>query len=160
MRKKNIKAQGLHVELHLHLALHELVHAFMITHIYLGSIIRTLERECLLTQSNQLLKIVGHENLLVRPTAGNGNLLPITVSTSTVALTGTVTSNGESLTSFTHNQTTTATSWTITHNMGKNPSVTIVDSANSYVIGEVDYINNNSLTVSFKSAFKGKAYLN
>jgi hypothetical protein len=91
---------------------------------------------------------------------GNGNLLPITVSTSTVALTGTVTSNGESLTSFTHNQTTTATSWTITHNMGKYPSVTIVDSANTYVVGQVDYINNNSLTVSFKSAFKGKAYLN
>ncbi len=91
---------------------------------------------------------------------GNGNLLPITVSTSTVALTGTVTSNGESLTSFTHNQTTTATSWTITHNMGKNPSVTIVDSANTYVVGEIDYINNNSLTVSFKSDLKGKAYLN
>jgi len=91
---------------------------------------------------------------------GNGNLLPITVSTTSVALTGTVTANGESLTSFTHNQTTTAASWTINHNMGKKPSVTIVDSANTYVIGEITYIDNNSLTVSFKAAFKGKAYLN
>ena len=91
---------------------------------------------------------------------GEGNLIPISVSTTAVTMTGAVTVNGESLTSFTHDQTTTANSWTITHNMGKYPSVTIVDSANSYVIGNIEYINSNSLTVSFKNAFKGKAYLN
>lgn len=91
---------------------------------------------------------------------GEGNLIPISVSTTAVTMTGAVTANGESLTSFTHDQTTTANSWTITHNMGKYPSVTIVDSANSYVIGNIEYINSNSLTVSFKNAFKGKAYLN
>lgn len=91
---------------------------------------------------------------------GNGNLLPVTVSSSSVALTGTVTANGESLTSYTHNQTTSAVSWTINHNMNKKPSVTVVDSANTYVLGEVEYLDSNSLTVSFKNAFKGKAHLN
>ena len=91
---------------------------------------------------------------------GNGNLLPVTVSTNSVALTGTVTANGESLTSYTHNQTVAAEEWTINHNMNKKPSVTIVDSANTYVIGEVEYLDSNSLRVSFKYAFKGKAYLN
>ena len=91
---------------------------------------------------------------------GNGNLLPITVSTESVAMTGSVTANGESLTSFTHNQTVAAVEWTINHNMNKKPSVTIVDSANTYVIGEVEYLDSNSLRVSFKYAFKGKAYLN
>lgn len=91
---------------------------------------------------------------------GNGNLLPITVSSNSVALTGTVTANGESLTSYTHNQTTAQVEWTINHNMNKKPSVTIVDSANTYVIGEVEYLDSNSLRVSFKYAFKGKAYLN
>lgn len=91
---------------------------------------------------------------------GNGNLLPITVSTDSVAMTGLVTANGESLTSFTHNQTVAAVEWTINHNMNKKPSVTIVDSANTYVIGEVEYLDSNSLRVSFKYAFKGKAYLN
>jgi|TARA_B110000908_G_scaffold95243_1_gene112790 hypothetical protein len=92
---------------------------------------------------------------------GEGNIIPISVSTTSVAMTGTVTANGESLTSFTHDQSITASStWTITHNMGKYPSVTVVDSANSYVIGNIEYINSNSLTVSFKNAFKGKAYLN
>lgn len=91
---------------------------------------------------------------------GNGNLLPVTVSSSSVALTGTVTANGESLTSYTHNQTTASVSWTINHNMNKRPSVTVVDSANTYVVGEVEYLDSNSLTVSFKNAFKGKAHLN
>lgn len=91
---------------------------------------------------------------------GNGNLLPVTVSTNSVALTGTVTANGESLTSYTHNQTVAAEEWTINHNMNKKPSVTIVDSANTYVLGEVTYLDSNSLRVSFKYAFKGKAYLN
>ena len=91
---------------------------------------------------------------------GNGNLLPVTVSTNSVALTGTVTANGESLTSYTHNQTVAEEEWTINHNMNKRPSVTIVDSANTYVIGEVEYLDSNSLRVRFKYAFKGKAYLN
>ena len=92
---------------------------------------------------------------------GDGNLIPISVSTTAVAMTGTVTANGESLTSYTHDQSITASaSWTINHNMGKNPSVTVVDSANTYVIGEIDYLDQNSLVVSFKNAFKGKAYLN
>ena len=91
---------------------------------------------------------------------GNGNLLPVTVSTTSVALTGTVTANGESLTSYTHNQTVASEDWHINHNMGKKPSVTIVDSANTYVVGEVTYEDSNSLHVRFKYAFKGKAYLN
>lgn len=91
---------------------------------------------------------------------GDGNLIPITVSTTSVALTGNVTSNSEVLTSYTHDQSVAGASWTINHNMNKYPSVAIVDSANSAVIGEVQYLDANSLTVSFKYAFKGKAYLN
>lgn len=91
---------------------------------------------------------------------GNGNLLPITVSQDSVAMTQTVTVNGEKLGSYTHNQTVAENQWTINHNMNKKPSVTIVDSANTYVIGEVEYLDSNSLRVSFKNAFKGKAYLN
>ncbi len=50
--------------------------------------------------------------------------------------------------------------WTITHDLGKFPSVSVVDSANTQVVGEVDYIDNNSLTITFTAAFSGKAYLN
>lgn len=90
----------------------------------------------------------------VQLTDGNGNQIPMRVSTTAIKV------NGEKLGSFTHNQTTAAEEWIIQHDMGKNPSVTIVDSANTYVVGEVYYIDNNSLRVNFKYAFKGKAYLN
>ena len=91
---------------------------------------------------------------------GNGNLLPVTVSTNSVALTGTVTANGEKLTSYTHDQTVAATEWTISHNLNKRPSVTVIDSMNRVVVGEVEYLDNNGIVLRFKAAFKGKAYLN
>lgn len=50
--------------------------------------------------------------------------------------------------------------WTIAHNLGKYPSVTIVDSAGTKVVGDVEYIDENTLKVSFSAAFSGKAYLN
>lgn len=53
-----------------------------------------------------------------------------------------------------------AASWSIAHNLGKMPSVTIVDSSGTQVIGEVQYTDLNNLTLSFSAAFAGKAYLN
>jgi len=61
---------------------------------------------------------------------------------------------------FVFTQGTPATTWTITHNLNKFPSVSVVDSANEIVYGEVIYTNTNSLTVTFTAAFSGKAYLN
>ena len=61
---------------------------------------------------------------------------------------------------FVFTQGTPSATWTITHNLGKFPSVSVVDSANTQVYGNVDYINDNSLTLTFTSAFSGKAYLN
>ena len=53
-----------------------------------------------------------------------------------------------------------AVTWTITHDLDKFPSVSVVDSANEIVYGDVIYTNTNSLTVTFTAAFSGKAYLN
>jgi hypothetical protein len=50
--------------------------------------------------------------------------------------------------------------WVVTHNMGKFPSVSIVDTANDQVEGEVKYNSNNQLTITFTAAVAGKAYLN
>ena len=66
---------------------------------------------------------------------------------------------------FTHNQNTTSNTWVITHNLGRFPSVTVVDSGNSIVQGTVVYNSNKQLTITFFSgsqalAFQGKAYLN
>ena len=50
--------------------------------------------------------------------------------------------------------------WTITHNLGKYPSVTIVDDKNEVVVGAIDYVSTNQVTVSFNSPFDGCAFLN
>jgi hypothetical protein len=60
---------------------------------------------------------------------------------------------------YTHVQSVPSTTWTIVHNLGYYPSVTVVDSADSAVIGDVSYVSDNELTVSFSVAFGGKAYL-
>ena len=49
--------------------------------------------------------------------------------------------------------------WIITHTLGGRPSVTIVDSADTHVFGEVQYNSNTQVTVTFSVAFSGKAYL-
>ena len=61
---------------------------------------------------------------------------------------------------YVHNQENAQIEWNVTHNLGKFPSVSVVDSANDEVIGEVTYIDTNSLTIKFTAAFSGKAYLN
>ncbi len=53
-----------------------------------------------------------------------------------------------------------ASVWTITHNLDSYPAVAVVDSAGSIVVGEVQYINRNTVVCSFTGAFSGKAYLN
>jgi hypothetical protein len=50
--------------------------------------------------------------------------------------------------------------WNSTHNLNKFPSVTVVDSSGNVVIGEVLYLDSNSLRITFDSPFSGKAYLN
>lgn len=50
--------------------------------------------------------------------------------------------------------------WTVVHNLGKYPSVTVIDTAGTDVLGEVEYININTVKIYFKNAFSGKAALN
>ena len=58
-----------------------------------------------------------------------------------------------------HTQGTASTTWTITHALGGYPSVSVVDSAKTVVIGEVNYVSTSQVVVNFTSAFSGYAYL-
>jgi len=53
-----------------------------------------------------------------------------------------------------------ATTWDITHNLDKFPSITVVDTADTTVIGSYEYITKNRVILSFSSQFAGKAFLN
>jgi hypothetical protein len=60
---------------------------------------------------------------------------------------------------YTHIQSVSSANWTITHNLGFPPSVSVVDSGGNHVVGDVNYVSANVLTVSFSSPFGGSAYL-
>ena len=61
---------------------------------------------------------------------------------------------------YVHTQIAASNTWTITHNLGKNPAITIVDSGGTVVIGEIEYVNLNLVYARFNGIFSGKAYCN
>ena len=61
---------------------------------------------------------------------------------------------------FVFNQGVPATTWNIAHNLGKFPSITVIDTGDTVVQGEYTYVDNNNVTLKFSAAFAGKAYLN
>lgn len=59
-----------------------------------------------------------------------------------------------------HNQTIASDIWRITHDLGKFPSVDVVDSGGTVVEGDIQYIDESNLVITFSGAFSGTAYLN
>ena len=64
-----------------------------------------------------------------------------------------------------HNQTIASSTWTINHNLGRYPSVTIIDLSNREMSGDVVFNNQNTITITFKNNnlpynIAGKAVLN
>lgn len=62
--------------------------------------------------------------------------------------------------SYSHEQLVPTTDWTILHNLGKYPSVTVIDSAGSTVMGDIKNESLNKLIISFATSFAGKAICN
>ena len=53
-----------------------------------------------------------------------------------------------------------SSTWHIVHNIGRYVSVTVVDSAGTECVGAVDYVDVNTIDVTFTAPFAGKAFLN
>ncbi|MBX3747333.1 MAG: hypothetical protein KF833_18645 [Verrucomicrobiae bacterium] len=60
---------------------------------------------------------------------------------------------------YTHEQGTPAAVWDINHGLGTYPAVTVVDSAGTVGIPDVDYLSNNEVRVTLGAPVSGKAYL-
>ena len=99
--------------------------------------------------------------------AGPANALAVgTVTTGTAAVNITGVAPSQVLNfvlpiagSYAHTQSVSSATWTITHNLGYRPAVSVVDSGGNYVVGDVNYISTNALTISFSAPFGGFAYL-
>lgn len=59
----------------------------------------------------------------------------------------------------THIQTVSSTVWNITHSLGYYPNVSSFDSIGDQIEGDIDHIDNNSLTITFSASVSGVAYL-
>lgn len=59
-----------------------------------------------------------------------------------------------------HTQSVPSAVWTVTHGLGKFPSVAVVDSAGSHVEGDIQYLDINTVRLSFVGGFSGIAYFN
>lgn len=63
-------------------------------------------------------------------------------------------------TTFRFTQSSSSASWTVTHNLGYRPGgVSVVDSAENVVMGDIVHSSDNELVINFSSAFTGKAYI-
>jgi len=60
---------------------------------------------------------------------------------------------------YVHDQAIPDNEWTVTHSLGGYPSVTIVDSAGTEVVGSVEYLDSDTIRVTFNSGFAGRAFL-
>lgn len=60
---------------------------------------------------------------------------------------------------YVHTQMVASAVWTVTHGLNGFPNVTAIDSANSEIVGDLLYIDNNTLRLTFSSGTTGKAYV-
>jgi len=61
---------------------------------------------------------------------------------------------------FVFNQAVASATWTVQHNLNKFPSCTMVLSTGQQGYGDVTFIDENNLAITFASAESGKAYIN
>ena len=91
------------------------------------------------------------DNLGVLKMVGNSLMINQIITSSS--------NNSIAITSYVHTQGVATLIWTINHNLNYYPNVSIVDSSGSVVIGDIVYINTNTIIASFSGAFSGLAYL-
>lgn len=59
-----------------------------------------------------------------------------------------------------HVQQTPSTEWTIVHGLGKRPTITISDDTGEEVVGDIDYVDDNTVILRFSAAISGEAICN
>lgn len=61
---------------------------------------------------------------------------------------------------YVHTQSQLSNEWDCIHNLGKLPSVSIINTASEIIVGKVEYINNNNVKLLFTVPVSGKAFFN
>ena len=108
-------------------------------------------------QGGQFLRVSSSEDEVI---FDGINSADVTQHQGDIAITSSQISDFEQYRTYEHDQGTPALVWTVNHNLGKKPSASAVDSAGTVVFGQIQYINDNTITITFNAAFSGYAYIN
>lgn len=63
-------------------------------------------------------------------------------------------------TGYLHTQATPLAVWTVAHNLGRRPSITVADHLGHVVVPDIQYLSNDVIQVSHSSPMAGFAYIN
>lgn len=108
-----------------------------------------------LTAIEEDLSNLGFYNLSLEFIEGNGNLEDINI----YAITSIADSESKDK-NYIHVQNTASDTWNVVHELNKYPSVSIIDSGNNVVVGDIEYTSLDTITLRFNASFSGKAYFN
>ena len=87
------------------------------------------------------------------------NALTVKDPSVNVSVTGVIASTSGDK-NYVHDQSSASTTWSVTHNLNKRPAVSVVDSAGTQRICDVQYVSDNEVTLNFDDSTAGKAYFN
>lgn len=93
---------------------------------------------------------------------GEGIVVVVPAGTNPVSASVAVTAGGVSATAsdtYHHNQTSASALWTINHNLGIYPNVTVIGSDGSVVEGDIQFTSRNQVRLTFSQPITGNAYL-
>ena len=97
-------------------------------------------------------------NITSSPTAAVN--VKSTSNVTSVAISGILASNGPTDKNYVHEQGSPSATWNVTHNLDKRASVSVVDSAGTVIICDVNYVSDNQVVLAFDSSTSGNAYFN
>lgn len=62
--------------------------------------------------------------------------------------------------SYVHTQSVPETTWVVMHNLNTKCSVQVVDEDKNEIIAQIDWVNNNTVTITFNIPVSGYVYCN
>jgi len=105
------------------------------------------------------IQVNSGDNLSIGGITSTQQTVKVSEPSVNVAVTGVIASTSGDK-NYVHDQSSASATWVVTHNLNKRPSVSVVDSAGTQIICEVQYDSDNQVTLTFDDSTAGKAYFN
>lgn len=105
------------------------------------------------------INVSSGDSISISGVSTSTNAVTVKDSSVNVSVTGVIASTSGDK-NYVHDQSSASATWNITHNLNKRPAVSVVDSAGTQVICDVQYVSDNEVTLTFDDSTAGKAYFN